>query len=231
MTFIFSVHIPIAGMSLLPILFNLPLALLPVHIVFLELLIDPACSVAFEMEKEERDVMERPPRKLSEPLFGRQMILTGLMQGLGVLAMVLGVFALVLAQGLGEFEARMLSFSTLVIADLGLIFSNRSRTQSILAVLRMPNPALWWITGSTLVFLGLAIFVPFLRSLFSFAPLHGWELGLIAAMGLASILVAESVKMDWFRRVFLARQSNRIGPPVQSESNGQEVHSAPWLSR
>ncbi len=201
MTFIFSVHIPIAGMSLLPIVFNLPLALLPVHIVFLELIIDPACSVAFEMEAEEADVMRRPPRRLEEPLFGRQMILTGLIQGVGVLAITLAVFTLVWSRGYGEFEARMLSFSTLVIADLGLIFSNRSRTGSVLATLRTPNPALWWITGLTLVFLTLAILVPFLQNLFSFAPLHPWEVGLVLLTGVLSILVAESVKMPWVRRV------------------------------
>ena len=103
MTFIFSVHIPIAGMSLLPILFKLPLALLPIHIVFLELIIDPACSIAFETERDEADIMQRPPRRLEEPLFGREMILTGLVQGLGVLAIVLGVFVFVLSRGLGEF--------------------------------------------------------------------------------------------------------------------------------
>lgn len=205
MTFIFSVHIPIAGMSLLPILLKLPLVLLPVHIVFLELIIDPACSVAFEMEGEEQDVMDRPPRRLDEPLFGRQMLLTGLLQGLGVLAIVLGAFAFVLAQGLGESEARMISFSALVIADLGLIFSNRSRTRSIIAMLRTPNPALWWITGFAIVFLLLAIFVPFLRVLFSFAPLHGWEVLLIAVTGLASVLLAESVKIRWIRKAVGSR--------------------------
>ncbi len=95
----------------------------------------------------------------------------------------------------------MLSFATLVIADLGLIFSNRSRTRSLLAMLRTPNPALWWITGVTLVFLALAIFVPFLRGLFSFAPLHVGEVILIAATGLLSILVAESVKLGWLQRL------------------------------
>ena len=64
MAFIFSVHIPIAGMSLIPVIFNWPLALLPVHILFLELIIDPACSVVFEMESEEADIMQRPPRRL-----------------------------------------------------------------------------------------------------------------------------------------------------------------------
>ncbi len=201
MTFILAVHIPIAGMSLLPILLKLPLTLLPIHIVFLELIIDPACSVAFEMEAEEADTMRRTPRRLSEPLFGRQMILTGLIQGLGILTIVMGVYVLILSQGSGELEARMISFSTLVLADLGLIFSNRSRTRSILATLRTPNPALWWITGFTLVFLALAVLVPFLRELFSFAPLHFWEIVLVLMMGLLSTLISESVKAPWLRRV------------------------------
>ncbi len=206
MTFIFSVHIPIAGMSLIPVLFKWPLALLPVHIVFLELIIDPACSVVFEMETDEADIMKRPPRRLEEPLFGRKMIATGLFQGLGILAIVLGLYAIFLAKGLGEFEARMISFTTMVIADLVLIFANRSRTRTILATLRKPNPALWWVTGGTLLFLILALFVPYLRGLFSFAPLHLWELGVIAGTGLLSILVSESVKTRLFRRVFTDRK-------------------------
>ncbi|HEX9028234.1 MAG TPA: cation-translocating P-type ATPase [Anaerolineales bacterium] len=204
MIFIFSVHIPIAGLSLLPVLFKWPLALLPVHIVFLELIIDPACSVVFEMEAEEADIMRRPPRKLDEPLFGRRMILTGLVQGVGILAVALALYGYILSLGQGEFEARMITFASLVIADLGLIFANRSRTRPILATLRTPNPALWWVTGGTLLFLALALMVPFLRGLFSFAPLHLWELGLIAATGLVSILISESVKLGIFRRVFAA---------------------------
>ena len=204
MTFIFSVHIPIAGMSLIPVLLGdkWPLALLPVHIVFLELIIDPACSVVFEMESDEADIMRRPPRRLEDPLFGKQMILTGLVQGVGVLAVVLAVYAFVLSRGLGEFEARMMSFATLVIANLGLILTNRSWTRPILATLRVPNPALWWVVGGAAVFLALALGIPFLRSLFSFGPLHVWELGFIAVAGMTSILVSESVKTTLFQKMF-----------------------------
>jgi Ca2+-transporting ATPase len=199
-TFIFSVHLPIAGMSLIPVLLKWPLALLPVHILFLELIIDPACSVVFEMEDEEKGIMHRPPRKLEDPLFGRNMVLIGLVQGLGVLAFVLGVYAWVLSRGLGEGEARMMSFVTLVIGNLGLIFTNRSLTHSILATLRIPNPALWWVTAGTLFFLGLAVLVPFLRGLFSFDPLHIWEIGLVGAAGLFSILISETVKLRLFSK-------------------------------
>jgi Ca2+-transporting ATPase len=200
MAFIFSVHIPIAGMSLIPVIFNWPLALLPVHILFLELIIDPACSVVFEMESEEADIMKRPPRKLEEPLFGYPMILTGLIQGLGILIIVVSVYGFLLFGGYGEGEARMIGFVCMVLANLGLILSNRSRTRSILSTLTSPNPALWWITGGALSILALVLAFPFLRDLFKFAPLHRWEVLLIAGAGLLSILVAESVKVRMIRK-------------------------------
>jgi Ca2+-transporting ATPase len=71
--YIFAIHVPIAGMSLIPVLLNWPLVLLPVHVVFLELIIDPACSVVFEAESEEADVMSRPPRNPQERLFSRRL--------------------------------------------------------------------------------------------------------------------------------------------------------------
>ena len=166
-----------------------PLALLPVHIVFLELIIDPACSVVFEMETDEADIMHRPPRRLEEPLFGRQMILTGLIQGAGRAGRRPGGLCACPVSRLGRGEARMMSFACLVIANLGLILTNRSWTRSILATLRIPNPALWWVIGGALAFLALVISVPFLRGLFSFGPLHLWELVLVAGAGLFSILI------------------------------------------
>ncbi len=201
MAFIFSVHIPIAGMSLIPVLLKWPLALLPVHILFLELIIDPACTIVFEMEADEKDVMNRPPRRLDEPLFGRAMILTGLIQGLGVLAVVFGVYAFSLASNMGEAEARMISFACMVIGNLGLIFTNRSWVLSILQILRIPNKALWWISGFAVGFLALILTVPFLRNLFQFAPLHRWEAALIAIAATISLLIAESVKFKPIRQI------------------------------
>jgi Ca2+-transporting ATPase len=201
MTFIFSVHIPIAGMALLPVLFRWPLAMLPIHIVFLELIIDPACSVVFEMEADEDDVMSRPPRRLDEPLFGKPMVLTGLFQGLGVLAIVLAVYGFNLLSGAGEATARMMSFSLLVIANLGLILANRSRTRSLLATLRTPNPAMWWVAGGAFVFLVLAVSVPYLRGLFRFGSGPTWEWAAVLAAGLVSIQISASVKTRFLRRL------------------------------
>jgi P-type Ca2+ transporter type 2C len=204
--FIFSVHIPIAGMSLIPVLLKWPLALLPVHVLFLELIIDPACTVVFEMENEEKDIMRRPPHPLDAPLFSRGMVIAGLIQGLGILAVVAGVYAFGLLSGLGEGEARMFAFVSLVIANLGLIFSNRSRTQTIVSMLRVPNKALWWITGGALLFLGLVLAVPVLRDLFQFAPLHSREMALLAFSGLSSLLVAECVKLPAIRKAIYRRE-------------------------
>jgi P-type Ca2+ transporter type 2C len=201
MTFIFSVHIPIAGMSLLPVLLQWPLAMLPVHIVFLELIIDPACSVVFEMESDEEDIMSRPPRRLGEPLFGKPMVLTGLFQGLGVLAIVLAVYGFNLSTGAGEPMARMMSFSLLVIANLGLILANRSRTRSLLATLRTPNPAMWWVAGGAILFLVLAVSVPSLRGLFRFGTGPTWEWAVVLGAGLLSILVSASEKTGFVRRL------------------------------
>jgi Ca2+-transporting ATPase len=201
MAFIFSVHIPIAGMSLIPVLFKMPLALLPIQVLFLELIIDPACTIVFEMEDDEPDIMNRPPRKLNAPLFGRSMVLKGLIQGLGILAVVASVYIFALNQNLGEDEARMFAFVSLVIGNLGLIFANRSRSLSIVQSLRVPNKALWWITGGALFFLVLVLTVPVLRDVFKFAPIHRWELALLSLAGVVSILFAESVKLKAVQRV------------------------------
>ena len=138
MAYIFAIHVPIAGMSLLPVLFNWPLVLLPVHIVFLELIIDPACSVVFEAEKEEANIMNRPPRNLDEPLFNKRTIIFSLLQGLSVLLFVAAVFVIAMLRGQGEQDARALSFTTLIIANIGLILTNRSWTRTILPTLRRP---------------------------------------------------------------------------------------------
>ncbi|HUI67747.1 MAG TPA: cation-translocating P-type ATPase [Nitrospirota bacterium] len=192
--YIFAVHVPIAGMSLLPVLFKWPLVLLPVHIVFLELIIDPACSVVFEAEPEEADVMTRPPRRPDAQLFGTRTVGISLLQGLSVMIILLGVFVISLKRGQSEEDARALTFTTLIIANLGLIFTNRSWTRIVLDTLRSPNAALWWVTGGALAFLGLALYVPFLRNLFRFSFLHAFDIFICFVAGVVSILWFEVMK-------------------------------------
>ena len=193
--YIFAVHVPIAGMSLIPVLFKWPLVLLPMHIVFLELIIDPACSVVFEAEPEEADVMTRPPRRPDAPLFGKRTVTLSLLQGLSVLAMLVFVYVVSLKRGQSEEDSRALTFATLIIANLGLIFVNRSWSRTVLATLRSPNTALWWVTGGAVVFLGLVLYVPFLRDLFRFSVLHPFDIFICVAAGVMSIVWFEVLKM------------------------------------
>jgi Ca2+-transporting ATPase len=200
MAYIFAVHVPIAGMSLLPVLLNWPLALLPVHIVFLELIIDPACSVVFEAEAEEADVMRRPPRRRDDRLFGTRTLVVSLAQGLAVLMMVMIVFGTALRWGYGEQEARALSFTTLIVANLGLIFANRSWSQTILSRLGSRNYALWCVAGGAAVFLGCALYIPALRGLFKFSVLSVWDVLMCVAFGAASTVWFELLKVfKWTR--------------------------------
>jgi Ca2+-transporting ATPase len=200
MAFIFSVHIPIAGMSLIPVLLDWPLALLPVHILFLELIIDPACTIVFEMEPDEPGIMDKPPRKLNAPLFGRSMILIGLIQGFGILAVVAGVYAFALNKNLSAEEARMFAFVSLVIGNLCLIFANRSHSHSILETLRKPNKAFWLVSGAAIFFLITVLAIPGLRTMFQFAPIHSWELILLIVAAVCCIFVAESIKIKPIKR-------------------------------
>ena len=195
MTYVFAVHMPIAGMSLLPALFNWPLVLFPLHIAFLELIIDPACSVVFEAEPEEADIMSRPPRKADEPLFGWTRVGASLLQGLGVLLLAELLFRRALAQDGGERVARTLAFAVLTMGNLALIWTNRSRSRTTLASLRTPNPALWWISGGALASLAAVIYVPALQSLFRFSSLGLGQVGSCLSAALISVLWFEAIKL------------------------------------
>jgi len=197
MSYILAVHVPIAGMALLPVLLGWPAVLYPMHIAFLELIIDPACSLVFENEPPEADAMQRPPRDANAALFGGLTLVLALMQGIVVLAVVMGAY--VWAQHrLTEPEARALAFATLVLANLALIFSNRSRTRTLLEALRAPNATLWIVTAATLGFLALALYLPFLAGVFRLAPLSPAELA--AAFGLAIASVSGSQMLKRMRR-------------------------------
>jgi P-type Ca2+ transporter type 2C len=195
MAYIFAIHVPIAGLSLMPALFGWPLLLMPVHIVFLELIIDPACSTAFEAEPEEADVMRRPPRNPAKPLFDRQMVGLGVLQGVSALVVVLVVFAIATARNLGEGTVRALTFSTLIMANLALIWTNRSWSRTILETLRFRNLALWWVTGGALIFLGLVVYLPPLQKLFRFAPPGGSDVIIAGSAAIASVLWFELLKL------------------------------------
>jgi len=192
--YIVAVHVPIAGMSFLPVLFQLPIVLLPAHIAFLELTIDPACSTVFESCAEEKNIMKKPPRNLKEALFNRKAFLFSLLQGISVLAVVFTVFVLALYLKKGELEARTLAFATLVFANITMIITNLSWKQGFIRIIRTKNRALWTVVLAALAALLLVLYVPVLRNLFHFTFLTGEDLAITFFSGAVSLLWFEVLK-------------------------------------
>jgi Ca2+-transporting ATPase len=170
-----------------------PLLLLPVHIVFLELIIDPSCTLIFEAEGAEPDIMKRPPRNPEERLFSWHSMGFAVLQGFSVLAACLGVFQLARMDHSAD-AARALTFATLVVAFLAIILVNRSWAKSAFAMLRVPNTAMRWVLAGTIIFLAGILYLPFAQRLFHFAPLHPTDLALALGVGLASVLWFELLK-------------------------------------
>jgi len=205
MMFVLSVHIPIAGLSLVPVLMKWPLILSPVHIVFLELIIDPACTLIFEADKEESDVMERAPRSVNAKLFGGRALLNCFFQGGLTLAVTLAVYLFVLRDHSDE-AARALAFLTLVVCNLGMILSNRSLSRSGFSMLRTKNAAFKWVVTGTVSVLGLILTVPFLKKLFRFGTVTGTDFWLALAGAFAAVTLMELAKV-----FFLHRATKRAG--------------------
>jgi len=201
MAYVVSVHIPIALASLLPVLLQWKeMILFPVHIVFLELIIDPACSVVFEAEPAEADIMKRKPRGPRERLFGRTSLLISCLQGLVAFGAVLGVYLAALGIGQSLAEARTLAFITLIVSNLCLILTNRSWSRTAVSAFSAGNPALLWVVSGALLFLGLVVYVPGLRGLFHFAPMHPLDIAIALGAGLVSIAWFEAAKILLRRR-------------------------------
>ncbi len=195
MSYILAVHVPIAGAALLPVLLGWPTLMYPLHIAFLELVIDPACSLVFENEPSEADVMLRAPRDPQAPLFAGSTLVLALLQGLGVLLAMLGAYAWG-ATWLSEGAARAFAFTTLVTGNLALIFSNRSGRASLWASLWVPNRALWWVAAATTALLTLTLYQPWVSGLFLFAPLQPQDVLKACAIGLSSVVWFELLKLS-----------------------------------
>lgn len=198
--YIIAVHVPIAGLSMLPVLLGGPLILLPVHVAFLQLIIDPTCSIAFEAEPESPEAMKRPPRSAGARLIGRSNLGLSLIQGVLVFCLVGGACLFAVAAGYDQQALRALAFATLVLGNLGLILTNRSRSESLLQSLGRKNRPLWVILAGATVSLALILGVPSLAELFQFSPppwptLFGAMIGALVLTGLIDL-----GKQVWLRR-------------------------------
>jgi Ca2+-transporting ATPase len=197
MRYLLAVHVPTAGMAFLPLLFGWPVAFFPVHVVFIEFVIDPACSVAFEAEPADAASMRVPPRAPGAQLFDLPTLAVSLLQGVGVFVAVALMYAHALMNGADENTARTLAFMTIILGNLALILTNRSDTRSLAQTAAAPNPALWWVIAGALSALIVVIAVPAIRSLFRLAAPSFADVALSIVAAVASVLWFEGYK--WYR--------------------------------
>lgn len=190
LSYILAVHIPIAGLAMVPLILGWPIIFFPIHVVFLEFVIDPICSVVFEAEPEEEEIMQRPPRDPDASLFGLREVSFSILQGLVGLACVLGALGLALKSGASDTEARTIAFVSLVCVNVALVFSNRSWNHPAYQSLKKYNAALWWVLVVMAAVLLGAIYLPLGAEVFHFSPLRQDQLGLgIGAAALAFLLI------------------------------------------
>ncbi|GAA2104076.1 HAD-IC family P-type ATPase [Microlunatus panaciterrae] len=215
MSYIIAVHVPIVGMSLVPIFVgDWPLVLLPAQIAFLELIIDPACSVVFEAEEFDPAIMDQQPRGLEEPMFRRRVLILAVLQGLSMLAAVLAVFLWTVLTGRPDTVVRSITFATLVIGNLALILVNRSWRLSIWRTFReRRNGTLKWILTATLLLLIVVLSVPWLREAFNLGPVRAvdWLLALLA--GVAGVVWFEIYKITGRARKTVRTPNRRFQDP------------------
>lgn len=201
MGYILAVHVPIAGLALLPLLLGMPLMFAPIHIAFLEMVIDPVCSIVFEAEHSEDDIMRRPPRSPATPLFSSGLIIWSLLQGGFAFVLIGAVYLLGLERGMPAGEVRALAFVTLLLTNVGLIFINRSFSTSLLTAIARRNPALWIVIGLLLPLLLITARWGPAEALFNFGPLHADDLAICTGVAVILLAVLESLKHQW-RRMF-----------------------------
>jgi Ca2+-transporting ATPase len=202
MSYIIAIHVPIAGMAILPILFNFPIIFMPLHVAFLEFIIDPTCSMVFEAEKEELNIMKRPPRKLTLPMFNLKSISFSILQGIIVLLLVLSVFFFFINMGKSEEQVRTITFLAIVFSNLMLILTNLSWTKNFIKTAKHGTFALWIVLIVVALALTVVLYVPFFTGIFHFARLGFTEI-LIA-------LIASFVGVMWLE-IFKIYNNKKYG--------------------
>jgi P-type Ca2+ transporter type 2C len=201
MGFILAIHVPIAGLALFPLIVGLPPILEPVHIAFLELIIDPVCSIAFENEPEDEAVMSRPPRAESNPLLPLDMFIWSVVQGLSALVATGALYVAALNYGLPADQARAVTFGALIASTIALVLVNRTSEASPIAAFRQPNPTLWAVLAAATALFAITLRWPPARRLFHFGEFHDHDILIAGGVGLALLLILEHMKLIYLARV------------------------------
>jgi len=227
MSYIIAVHVPIFGMSLIPVFAaHWPLVLLPVQVAFLQLIIDPACSIVYEADEIDPDIMERPPRPPGEAMFGRRVLTIAALQGLSVLLAVLGVYLWAIRGDRPDVEVRSVTFAALVIGNVALILVNRSWRLSVWQTLRQrSNPTLKWILSLAGALLVVLLTVPALRHAFHFGPLGAFDWLVVTAAGCCGVAWFEIYKIVGSHRPPTVPAPHRHTPSASSGPVGEDRHT------
>lgn len=194
MAFIFAVHVPIAGLALLPLFFGLPILFGPIHIALLEMVIDPVCALVFEAERDEDDIMARSPRDPSEPLFSLPMIVWSVFQGGLAFAMLATVFLIETWGGMPEIELRALMFFALIAEIVALILVNRSFSASLGQALVRHNAALRYVAVAISGVTALILFLPQAQALLKFGAIAWSDMALAIGLGIVLLVLLEACK-------------------------------------
>lgn len=195
MGYLLSVHVPIAGMSVLPLLFGYPIVLFPAHVAFMELIIDPACSTVFEGEKGSRNIMSRPPRSLRESIFNKKTVLLSLLQGFMILAATFFLFFYAIKTGRTAEEARSFSFASLVLSNIFLITVNLSWDKGIFKIIKEANIIFFFVFFGALFSLLAVLYIPYLSHLFHLASINLNDFILVFGVSFVGVIWFELVKM------------------------------------
>lgn len=204
--YIIAVHIPLLGMAILPILFfDWPLILLPAMVAFLEIIIDPACTIVFQAEPLDPNIMKRKPRPVDQSLFNFQTLGVALVQGAVVLALVIAQYFYLVAQGRPEEEVRSVTLLLMVFSNLMLILTNRSWNLGLVSTLiHRRNPSVWWITGITLALVTSILLIPGLSGAFGLGVTTPGDWLMAAVLSVVGIVWFEFYKYRLKRNGALA---------------------------
>lgn len=185
MGYIFAIHVPIAGLAMLPVIFGLPLIFFPAHIVFLELIIDPACTLVYEGEPDDENAMRVPPRNLRDPLFSLKNIIVSSTEGFLILCFTLLFFVLALYLKVPAEQSRAMLFSAFVLCNLGLIVIHSGKIRNL-----NNNNAFRWVVGLALIALSSSLYIPYMKKVFGFQTLTVTQI--IAVLAVAAIATSTS---------------------------------------
>lgn len=199
--YIISIHIPIILTAALPLLFGwkYPNIFTPIHVIFLELIMGPTCSIFFEREPVEKNIMLQMPRNRNAGLFEESELLISIIQGIIITVGVLTLYFFYMRAGYSIEQIRTIVFTTLIISNIFLTFTNRSFRENITKTIFYQNNLIGWVLIISVLFLTLILLVPFFNQLFLLSPISSINFWICAGVGFASVMWFEIGK-PWFRK-------------------------------